>query len=267
MDKSELIKYLWMPVKDVPEHILEIFDEYGIEFIFEVYDGSEAFFNEGYFNRIKNIFPIEGLRLLKDFFIDFDNDVKQILKHISVSKQIDDLNHRKRFLTNCKQPISNEIFELEIKKHRPFLDDYIKRIDNELKQIQKHSPQKKTSYVWQSNPDTELPELYSLIINKYKLIASATTYEQFEAVFTGQPIGIIDKIERTKKFTNVLLTYFVSELFQKSNPNDYLSIAESCFDGAKNLSQTQNNYYYNQNRLPKNHTLIDSLLKDLQNPL
>jgi len=64
-----------------------------------------------------------------------------------------------------------------------------------------------------------------------------------------------------------LLTYFVSELFLKSNPNNYLSIAESCFDGAKNLSQAQTNYINNQNRLPKNHTLIDSLLINLQNPL
>jgi hypothetical protein len=124
----------------------------------------------------------------------------------------------------------------------------------------------KISYVWNMHPDKELPELYSLMINKYKLIVPETTYEQFKAVFTGQPIDVIDKIERTKKFTIVLLTYFVNELFHKSNPNDYLSIAESCFDGAKNLSQAQNNYFNNQNKLPKNHTLIDSLLKDLQNP-
>jgi hypothetical protein len=125
---------------------------------------------------------------------------------------------------------------------------------------------KKTSYKWQGNPD-ELPKLYKLMIDKYKLIGPDTTPEQFKAVFTGQPIDKIDKIERTKKFTNVLLTYFVSELFQKSNPNDYLSIAESCFDGAKNLSQAQTNYINNQNRLPKSHSLIDDLLIDLKNPL
>jgi hypothetical protein len=44
------------------------------------------------------------------------------------------------------------------------------------------------SYVWQTNPDKELPELYRLMIDKYKLIASETTYEQFKAVFTGQII-------------------------------------------------------------------------------
>lgn len=48
--------------------------------------------------------------------------------------------------------------------------------------------QKKTSYMWKANPDKELPELYSLMIDKYKLIASESTYDQFKAVFTGQPI-------------------------------------------------------------------------------
>jgi hypothetical protein len=46
----------------------------------------------------------------------------------------------------------------------------------------------KVSYVWQNNPDIELPELYTLMVNECKLIASETTFEQFKAVFTGQPI-------------------------------------------------------------------------------
>ena len=145
--------------------------------------------------------------------------------------------------------------------HKAGLDRWIeikiKEIDNDnLGNIKKKLV---TTYVWQGNPDKELPELYNLMINKYKLIASETTYEHFKAVFTGQLIDEIDKIERTKKFTNVLLTYFVSGLFQKSNPNDYLSIAERCFSNAKNLNQAQTNYFNNQNRMPKNHTIIDEL--------
>lgn len=138
---------------------------------------------------------------------------------------------------------------------------YSNEIDYQQKRPIRKPPkqQTKTSYVWQGNPDKELPKLYNLMINKYKLIASETTYEQFKAVFTGQLIDEIDKIERTKKFTNVLLTYFVSGLFQKSNPNDYLSIAERCFSNAKNLNQAQTNYFNNQNRMPKNHTIIDEL--------
>jgi hypothetical protein len=150
------------------------------------------------------------------------------------------------------------------------IDKYISYLeqerDNLLKTISKKQ-KTKISYIWQSNPDKELPELYSLMIDKYKLIASETKYKHFKAVFTGQPIDEIEKIKKTKKFTNVLLTYFISKLFQESNPNDYLIIAESCFEDAKNLSQAQINYFNNQNRLPKNHSLIDALLKDLPNPL
>jgi hypothetical protein len=68
----------------------------------------------------------------------------------------------------CKKVLSNEIV-------------------HQQKRPAKKPPkqQKKTSYVWQSNPDKELPELYSLMIKKYKLIAPETTYEQFKAVLQG----------------------------------------------------------------------------------
>jgi len=142
-------------------------------------------------------------------------------------------------------------------------------IDHQQKRPTRKPPkqQKRISYVWQNNPDKELPELYSLMLNKYKLIAPETTLEQFKAIFTGQPIDEIVKIKKTKKFTNVLLAYFINELFYKSNPNDYLSIAENCFDGVKNLSQAQTNYNNNKNHLPKNHSLIDNLINDLKKPL
>jgi hypothetical protein len=125
----------------------------------------------------------------------------------------------------------------------------------------------KISYIWENNPDKELPELFELMINKHKLIAPETTYQQFKAVFTGQQIDEMIKIKRTKKFSNALLTYFADMLFQKSNPTDYLSIAARCFDNANNLNQTKVNYFNNKNRKPKQHQLIDELIIELKNPL
>ncbi len=76
---------------------------------------------------------------------------------------------------------------------------YLNKRLNTLRNTQKQEPykdkqQQKTSYVWQNNPDKELPELYRLMLNKYKLIAPETTLEQFKAVFTGQPINEIKPI-------------------------------------------------------------------------
>jgi hypothetical protein len=47
----------------------------------------------------------------------------------------------------------------------------------------------KISFVWCTDPDKELPELYSKMLKEYQLIASETTYEQFKAIFTGKPIN------------------------------------------------------------------------------
>lgn len=104
-------------------------------------------------------------------------------------------------------------------------------IDYQQKKPTRKPPkqQKKTSYQWQSNPDKELPELYSLMINKYKLIASETTYGQFEAVFTGQPIESINPIKWHQDNASELL-YFNEAI--KNKVNDVWHIyqrLEACF--------------------------------------
>jgi len=90
-------------------------------------------------------------------------------------------------------------------------------IRNSPIQSREKKQHKKTSYVWQNNPDKELPELYSLMINKkYKLIASETTYEQFKATFTGQPIKSINPIKWHQDNASELL-YFICRLEQSQN--------------------------------------------------
>jgi len=58
-------------------------------------------------------------------------------------------------------------------------------------------PNKKAaiSYIWQTNPDKELPELYKLMKSEYNLIAPETTLEQFKDIFTGKPIESINPIK------------------------------------------------------------------------
>lgn len=91
-------------------------------------------------------------------------------------------------------------------------------IDYQQKKPTRKPPkqQKKTSYVWQSNPNKEIPELYSLMINKYKLIAPETTPEQFKAIFTGQSIESINPIKWHQDNASELL-YFNEAIKNKVN--------------------------------------------------
>ncbi len=91
-------------------------------------------------------------------------------------------------------------------------------IDHQQKRPTRKPPkqQKRISYVWQNNPDKELPELYSLMLNKYKLIAPETSLEQFKAVFTGQAIESINPIKWHQDNASELL-YFIDRLQQTNN--------------------------------------------------
>lgn len=217
MDKSELYKYLFLTEKDIPNHIMEVLWEYGMDLIYDLDPDLKNEFNKLLSKRQLDIFPNEGLRNIRMFFDGFDDNIQKVLKHISVSKQIYDLNHIKRILNSCKQTMPNEIIELELARHRPYIDDYIKRIDDELKQIQKTpNPQTKTTYEWQNNPDEELPELYRLMTNQYKLIAPEATYEQFKAIFTGQPTDQIEPVRWHQDNASELL-YFIDRLEKSDN--------------------------------------------------
>lgn len=97
-----------------------------------------------------------------------------------------------------------------------------KYLSNEIEHQQKRpirklpKQQKKTSYLWVNNPDEEIKELYNLMIGKYKLIAPETTYEQFKAIFTGQPIESINPIKWHQENASELL-YFIDKLAQSNN--------------------------------------------------
>lgn len=73
------------------------------------------------------------------------------------------------------------------------------------------------SYVWKVDPDKELPKLYSKMIDEHKLIASDTTYEQFKAIFTGQPIGKTFEPVRWHDNTASELLYFNEAIKNKVN--------------------------------------------------
>lgn len=87
---------------------------------------------------------------------------------------------------------------------------------NDLRNSKQPPYKKKTSYIWQSNPNKELPELFRLMIDKYKLIASDTTLEQFTATFTGQTIESIIPIKWHQDNASELL-YFIQRLEQSYN--------------------------------------------------
>lgn len=110
------------------------------------------------------------------------------------------------------------------------LDRWIELKIREIELFKKQGKKgKMTSYLWQNNPDKELPELYNLMIDKYKLIAPETTPEQFKAVFTGQSIDDIEPIKWHQDNASELL-YFNEAIGNKVNYvwNIYQRLA-ACF--------------------------------------
>jgi len=111
---------------------------------------------------------------------------------------------------------------------------------------------------------TQINFLYRQLTIHGKYIDVKTDIKHFQAIFKNTPLpNDFKTIKRNKKFTNTLLAYFISELFQKDNQNDFWSIAQICF-GVNNLRQSFQNFYNtNKNHKPKGFQPFDEIFKTI----
>jgi hypothetical protein len=227
---AEEFIYDFVTIKPINEIALEYSKQKMInEKVFE----DEADFWEFYPNTLKpklqdfiNIFPKE---------YDIENTIEYDIEEYRKNEYwVLDFEEYKNFI-DVSKPIETlfNLSELFVQLYR--LEMFNDFLIADYKTIIKKQ-QTKTSYKWNSNPDTELPELYNLMINKYKLIASETTYEQFKAVFTGQPLDETFKAVNWHQSNASELLYFILKLQELNNiehnpkRTDY-SILSLCFVG------------------------------------
>lgn len=177
----------------------------------------------------KTTYGIQTEWQLQRFIEQFKNNFQK-LRIKAVQKWTDELNRiepseavakiEKQLYKLGKKELLAEIGADGLNDWDRWLQKYLSNeIDYQQKKPTRKPPkqQKKTSYVWQNNPDKELSELYSLMINEYNLIALETTPEQFKAAFTGQPIDENFEPIRWHQNNSSELLYFIVRLEQSNN--------------------------------------------------
>ncbi|MBK9255699.1 MAG: hypothetical protein IPM42_09455 [Saprospiraceae bacterium] len=145
---------------------------------------------------------------------------------------------------------------------------YYDEYHNDLKRKPKPKG-KQISYVWQTNPDKEIPELYSLMKDTYKLIDPQTNLKQFTAVFTGQDIENINPIKWHDDIVSELIYFdllICQFLYPDINRSNFQRM-KSCFvkpDGQKfeaNFKELKYNIEINLN--PDKIEQLDLLIKSI----
>lgn len=150
--------------------------------------------------------------------------------------------------------------------HKAGLDRWIEIKIKEIENISNPSKvEKRTNYVWIGNKDKEIPQLYSQL-RDFKIIATETTYELFQTVFTGNQIEA-DKSIKWRE-SNRLLAYFLDDVF---NGQDWQSIAgngklftnkKDKLITANDLSVAKSNYLVFG--LPKGYEKIDLIISSIK---
>jgi len=237
--------------KNIPNIIIENYID-GLAFLYCYLSTKEESFGEK-FDKLSG----PALKILKDYV---QSDYKSFL----VKNRIDGDERCKPGIMDI--PITPQRILRYIEDHglNPLLPMDIERIKDKLieeleRKYDKTKLKKNKITGFQSSlTDKQIENLYGQMQGNY----FDTSLGNFRAIFKIK-LNNFTPIKRTKKFTNTLLIYFTSELFQKENPLDYVSITEYCFN-AKGLSQAQNNYIqYNVNKKPRGYREIDLILKSI----
>jgi len=134
LDIQEVLKYLNCPVKDIPENILKIIDEYGFDLINDEYGTWDIYYDMLYKRKFE-IYPDEGLYMIKIFFIEFKNELDKIKNDISNNRKRENLSRLKKILEHFQNIPPESLMQLELKNHLQYIPDHIKVINNELSKL------------------------------------------------------------------------------------------------------------------------------------
>jgi hypothetical protein len=227
-----------------------------------------------YFNKQlekSSIYPLIFAKCLLDELKNIDEYVNSLsFKAWKIDSNTGEKKYFKNIILLSKETEGKMMGQIDFRNineiAKPLLEFCKIILNNDAQNSKQPKQQKKTSYVWQIDPDKELPELYRLMVNRYKLIAPETTYEQFKYIFTGQPIESIEPIKWIG--TNRLLAYFLDSVFKGQN---WQSIAGNgkLFKNKKNIVITANDLSvakkgYGDYGLPKDYEKIDLILKTIK---
>jgi hypothetical protein len=165
-----------------------------------------------------SIYPLIFAKCLLDEFKNIDEYVNSSsFKAWEIDSNTGEKKYFKNIILLSKETEGKMMGQIDFRNineiAKPLIEFSKIILNNDAQNSKLPKQQKKTSYVWQIDPDKELPELYRLMVNKYKLIASETTIEQFTDIFTGQPIENVNPIKWHEDNASELL-YFIIRLEQ-----------------------------------------------------
>ena len=206
-------------------------------------------------DELDNILILEkAIEIFKDFRTKI-NDLLPTEKEKELTQNIE------MFTLLLKQEYDEEIVQDRLNELKPEYNEILTYLLNE-----REKTIGRRSFCWNGSMQ-ELKKLYNSLITE-NLISKETTIENFNEIFTYQPISKINKINWTGQSN--LLAYLIDELDyikQFKFSNEIFSIARECFTNANNLSKLKHQYIENNKASkPKKYLIIDNILKTIDLP-
>jgi hypothetical protein len=199
--------------------------------------------------------------LILEKAIEIFKDLRNKLNDLLPIEKEKELNiNIEMFNLLLKQESDEEIVQDRLNELKPQYNEILTYL---LKEREKTIGRR--SFCWNGSME-ELKKLHNGLISE-NLISQDTKIEDFNKVFTYEPISEINKINWTGQSN--LLTYLIDGLDYNKQfkfSNEIFSIARECFTNANNLSKLKFQYLGSKTGFPRKYHIIDDILKTIDNP-
>lgn len=115
----------------LPAHVFKIMNVYGLDLLIEHF-GLDEYYHQKMNDAFYELDIIDGLEWITDFFNNFRRRIEQIRADYLPGRKRDDLSKLKEELIRLQQISKEEVLELELKRHRVYIPEYLALIESEI---------------------------------------------------------------------------------------------------------------------------------------
>lgn len=209
----------------LPASVLKIMNAYGLDLLIEHF-GLDEYYHQKMNEAFYEMDIIVGLEWIADFFNNFRRSIEQIRGDYLPGRKRDALSKLKEELIRLQQIPKEEVLELELKRHRRYIPEYLALVDSEIQKCTSNNESFQTDSKdvkierlrshFQPQGFFQLPLIAALKSAAYKDALLKLIYENelpYQLAML-RFIGFLTHLQEVQHFSKERVYHFLAEVFQ-----------------------------------------------------
>lgn len=249
----------------LPAPVLKIMTAYGLDLLIEHF-GLDEYYRQKMNDAFYEMEIVAGLQWIANFFNNFRRRIEQIRADYLPGRKLDALAKLKEELNRLQQISNEEVMELELKRHRKYIPEYLALIDSEMQKcipyidslvLNKQGAEiERFRSLLQPQGFFQLPLVAALKseFNKEALLKLLYENELPYQIAMLHFLGFLTFIHEIQHFSKEQIYHFLAEVFQANHRAIKGNIL--VLDGYSKENRTRYTSYMHQESVKSDYQLL-----------